>query len=60
MAKLLGFIRAVPFNQIFLLAIAVLLFLQWREQCSIVKNLEEANRDIYRILWQIDQDIPGK
>ena len=60
MKKLIVIVRAILFNQIFFLAIAVALFLQWQEQRRIDKNLEGINSGLYRILWQIDQDMPGK
>lgn len=57
MKRLLVAIRAIPVLQILLLAVVVLLYLQWQEQRQLVKSINNLDNDVYRSLLRIDDHI---
>lgn len=59
MRKLLAAIRLVPFTQLLLLIIAILLYLNLQEQRITNERLNGIDNDVAHYLWQIEQDMPS-
>jgi hypothetical protein len=59
MKRILGALRAVPFTQILLLAIAVLLYLNWQEQRNTTQKVDALDDHVLRYLPEIARHMPG-
>jgi Na+/phosphate symporter len=60
MKRILAALRLIPFTQILLLTIAVLLYLNWQEQRNTSYKVDELDNDLLRYLPQIAHDMPGQ
>jgi hypothetical protein len=60
MKRILAALRLIPFTQILLLAIAVLLYLNWQEQRNTTYKVDELDNDVLRYLPQIVRNMPAQ
>lgn len=58
MKKLIGWLRLIPVTQILLLAIAVLLYMNWQEQRNTNKLVNGLDNDVLQYLPQIARSMP--
>jgi Na+/phosphate symporter len=60
MKRILVALRLIPFTQILLLTIAVLLYLNWQEQRNTSYKVDELDNDVLRYLPQIARNMPAQ